>query len=94
MPILHLLVLEAASQPAKLALMGRHSSHIDEAYPVTTTHVFVQEAKQQQYNARRLVGERAPHCGYRCARCACLLSDLPSWREGRGEEGDDGEADR
>jgi hypothetical protein len=48
MPICVLLVPEAASQGAKLALMGRLSSHIHEAYPVTTTHIFVHEAKFRQ----------------------------------------------
>ena len=36
MPICILLVPEAASQEAKLGLMGKLSSHIHEAYPVTT----------------------------------------------------------
>lgn len=45
MPICILLVPEAASQEAKLALMSRLSSHIHEAYPITTTHIFVHEAK-------------------------------------------------
>lgn len=43
MPICVLLVPEAPSQEAKLALMTRMSSHIHEAYPVTTTHIFVRE---------------------------------------------------
>ena len=43
MPICILLVPEAASQEAKLAMMGRLTSHIHEAYPVTTTHIFVHE---------------------------------------------------
>ena len=44
MPICILLVPEGASQQAKQALMGRLSGHIHEAYPVTTTHIFVREA--------------------------------------------------
>ena len=44
MPICVLLIPKATSQEAKLALMGRLSSHIHEAYPVTTTHIFVNEA--------------------------------------------------
>ena len=44
MPICILLVPEGASQEAKLALMGRLSSHIYEAYPVTITHIFMHEA--------------------------------------------------
>ena len=44
MPICILLVPEAASQQAKQALMGRLSGHIHEAYPLTTTHIFVREA--------------------------------------------------
>ena len=44
MPICILLVPEAASPEAKQALMGRLSSHIHEAYPVTTTHIFWREA--------------------------------------------------
>lgn len=43
MPICLLFVPEAANQKAKRALMGRMSSHIHEAYPVTTTHIFVRE---------------------------------------------------
>lgn len=43
MPICILLVPEAPSREAKLALMTRMSSHIHEAYPVTTTHIFVRE---------------------------------------------------
>lgn len=43
MPICILLVPEAVSQEAKLALMSRLSSHIHEAYPVTTTHIFMRE---------------------------------------------------
>lgn len=45
MPICILLVPEAAGQEAKLTLMGRLSNHIHEAYPVTTTHIFMQEAR-------------------------------------------------
>ena len=44
MPICILLVPEAASPEAKVALMDKLSSHIHEAYPVTTTHIFVEEA--------------------------------------------------
>lgn len=44
MPICILLVPKAASQEAKHVLMSRLSSHIHEAYPVTTTHIFVCEA--------------------------------------------------
>ena len=45
MPICILLVPETASQQAKQELMGRLSGHIHEAYPVTTTHIFVREAR-------------------------------------------------
>lgn len=41
MSICILLVPEGASREAKLALMGRMSSRIHEAYPVTTTHIFM-----------------------------------------------------
>lgn len=43
MPICILLVPEDASQEAKLALMARLTTHIHEAYPLTTTHIFVHE---------------------------------------------------
>ena len=43
MPICILLVPKGASQEAKHGLMSRLSSHIHEAYPVTTTHIFVRE---------------------------------------------------
>jgi hypothetical protein len=43
-PICILLAPEAASHEAKVGMMRRLSQHIDEAYPVTTTHIFVREA--------------------------------------------------
>ena len=44
MPICILLAPEAASHEAKVGMMRRLTHHIDEAYPVTTTHIFLREA--------------------------------------------------
>ena len=75
MPICILLVPEAASQEAKLALMGRLSSHIHEAYPVTTTHIFVRETSgSDMMLAGSLVSDlRTTDTGTRGARVCFLI---------------------
>jgi len=43
-PICILLAPQGVSQEAKVAMMGKLTRHIDDAYPITTTHIFVRDA--------------------------------------------------
>lgn len=75
MPICILLTPEAASQETKVAMMGRLTTHIQEAYAVTTIHIFVHEAKGSDVMlAGSLASElRGSDAGARGARVCFLI---------------------